>query len=309
MAVSLSRRELGLLLRALDDGDPEADQALAKLPEPHDSARVFGFTGNPGAGKSTLVDGVIGELRSRDLTVGVLAVDPTSPFSGGAILGDRVRMVTHHQDEGVFIRSLATRGALGGLSRSTNRCIDALLRAGFDRVLVETVGVGQDEVEVVRAVDVNAVVCVPGLGDSVQAIKAGVLEIADFLVINKADRPGADALEKDLSASITLGEQPPHGPPEIMKTVATEFRGLAELVEAMERFFQQPSRSELLAERRQKRFHQRVRDCFEEIALKELYGRVDLPALMESSSPGTDPATLASQAFDLALCEGGSGVE
>ncbi|MBM65703.1 MAG: methylmalonyl Co-A mutase-associated GTPase MeaB, partial [Myxococcales bacterium] len=158
MTDRLSRRDLGLLLRAIDDDDAAAETMLSDLPPAGSQARVYGFTGTPGAGKSTLVDGVIGELRSLGLTVAVLAVDPTSPFSGGAILGDRVRMVTHAQDDGVFIRSMATRGALGGLSRSTGRCIEALLRAGYDRVLVETVGVGQDEVEVVKAVDVNTVV-------------------------------------------------------------------------------------------------------------------------------------------------------
>ena len=309
MTDRLSRRELGLLLRAIDDDDPRAQEMLRQLPSPRDHARVYGFTGMPGAGKSTLVDGVIGELRSLGWTVAVLAVDPTSPFSGGAILGDRVRMVTHAQDDGVFIRSLATRGALGGLTMSTGRCIEALLGAGYDRVLVETVGVGQDEVDVVKAVDVNAVVCVPGLGDSVQAIKAGVLEIADLLVVNKADREGADRLHKELTASLHLGDPPAWGYPDILRTVATEFEGVGKLVSALEAWFDFEGRSHLLEERRRKRFHDRVLTTFEAAVLTEMHRRVDVHGMACSAAPKSSPEEVARQAVEMALCEGLPGVE
>jgi len=198
------RRAAARLLRAVDDGLPEAEQGLRELFGRTGRAHVVGITGAPGAGKSTLCDRLIARWRRMGRTVGVLAVDPTSPFTGGAILGDRIRMQDHALDEGVFIRSLATRGSLGGLSRATwdsARVLDAM---GCDIVLVETVGVGQDEVEIARLAHTTVVVTVPGLGDDVQAIKAGILEIADLFVVNKADREGADRAVRDLKAMLEL---------------------------------------------------------------------------------------------------------
>ncbi len=198
-------------------------------------ASVVGLTGAPGSGKSSLVDGLIAQYRRLGCRVGVVAVDPSSAFSGGAILGDRVRMQGHATDPAVFIRSMATRGHLGGLARATNDAIDILDAAGYDPVLVETVGVGQDEIEIVKTADIVAVVLVPGMGDDIQAIKAGILEIADLFVINKADREGADRLQADLEQVVSLA--PPDGRPrpEILRTIAVERQGLADLVERIRR--------------------------------------------------------------------------
>jgi LAO/AO transport system kinase len=195
---------------------------------------VLGVTGNPGAGKSTLVDGLIERYRRQGLRVGVVAVDPTSPFSGGAILGDRIRMSRHATDPGVFIRSLATRGHMGGLSRSTADVVTVLDAMGFPVVMVETVGVGQDEIEVVAQAETTVVVTVPGLGDEIQAIKAGILEIADVLVVNKADREGADRTVRDLLGMLEL-RGPKAQSVEIVKTVASTGEGVDELVAAVER--------------------------------------------------------------------------
>ncbi len=197
-------------------------------------ARILGITGPPGAGKSTLVQRLAQAYRKRGVRVGIVAVDPSSPFTGGAILGDRIRMSEIYTDPGVFIRSMATRGALGGLARSTSDAVDVLDAAGFEVILVETVGVGQDEVDIVRAADTTAVVLVPGQGDDIQAIKAGILEIADVFIVNKADREGADRAVAELSMMLDLSEQKPWRPP-IVKTSAPSGGGVAEAVAALER--------------------------------------------------------------------------
>lgn len=223
------------LMRAVDDRTPAARAALKAL-HPHTGrAYIVGVTGNPGAGKSTVVDALIARYRAAGERVGVVAVDPTSPFSGGAILGDRIRMQRHFTDDGVFIRSLATRGHLGGLSRSTFDVVSVLDAMGYQRILVETVGVGQDEVEVMKAAHTSVVVTVPGLGDDIQAIKAGILEIADVLVINKADRDGADRAERDLLHMLDLRADGERKAVEILRTVATAGTGLDALVAAVER--------------------------------------------------------------------------
>lgn len=192
------------LMRDLDDRLPEALDDLKQLYAHTGRAYVVGVTGNPGVGKSTVVDALIGSYRKDGLRVGVVAVDPTSPFTGGAILGDRIRMQQHALDDGVFIRSLATRGQLGGLSRSTFDVALVLDAMGHDIVLIETVGVGQDEIDVMRAAHTTVVITVPGLGDDIQAIKAGILEVADVLVVNKADREGADRAVRDLMHMLEL---------------------------------------------------------------------------------------------------------
>ena len=196
-------------------------------------ARILGITGPPGAGKSTLVQRLAQAYRRAGRRVGIVAVDPSSPFTGGAILGDRIRMAEIYTDPGVFIRSMATRGALGGLARATSDAVDVLDAAGFDVILIETVGVGQDEVDVVRAADTTAVVLVPGLGDDIQAIKAGILEIADVFVVNKAEREGADRAVAELSMMLDFAGHPAWRPP-IVKTTAPSGSGVAQAVAALE---------------------------------------------------------------------------
>ena len=191
-------RAIARLVTRLEDGDPGADAVIRALGTPRSRSRVVGVTGPPGSGKSTLVDRLIGEFRKRGLRVGVLAVDPSSPFTGGAILGDRLRMQAHATDQGVFIRSLASRGHLGGLSGATRAASRVLEAAGYDIVVIETVGVGQSEVEVVRVAETVVLVSVPGLGDDIQAIKAGIMEIGDIFVVNKADREGADRVVREI---------------------------------------------------------------------------------------------------------------
>ncbi len=198
-------------------------------------ARVIGLTGAPGAGKSTLVDRLAKHYRKQNQTVGIIAVDPTSPYSGGAILGDRIRMQDHFGDPGTYIRSMATRGSLGGLARATADAATVLDASGRDLIMIETVGVGQDEVDVVRLADVTIVILVPGMGDDVQTIKAGIMEIADIFVINKSDREGAENIEREIRALQSLAARTPiaHWTPPILKTVATEGVGTEELAEAI----------------------------------------------------------------------------
>jgi LAO/AO transport system kinase len=228
------------LARAISLIEDEADVAaeLIRAIYPHTGrAYIVGVTGPPGAGKSTLVDKLTAEIRRQGDTVGVIAVDPTSPFTGGAILGDRLRMQAHSSDPGVFIRSMATRGQLGGLARSTTDVASVLDAAGKSLVIVETVGVGQDEVDIVRMADVSIVILVPGTGDEVQALKAGIMEIADIFVVNKADRDGADRMVTAVESNLALQSYPEgQWRPPIIKTEATTGRGVPELWEAIKRF-------------------------------------------------------------------------
>lgn len=220
-------------MRWVDDRAPRAFDLL-RLLYPHTGrAHVVGITGNPGSGKSTLTDQIVRLHREAGRTVGVVAVDPSSPFSGGAILGDRIRMNDHATDDGVFIRSMATRGHLGGLSRSTHDVISILDAMGFDEILLETVGVGQDEIEVVRIADTSVVVLVPGMGDDIQAIKAGILEIADVFAVNKADREGADTTVRDIRALQMLRDDVSADVTPILKTVARTGQGVPELMDAI----------------------------------------------------------------------------
>jgi LAO/AO transport system kinase len=223
-------RRLAQAITVVESRLPERRDLIAALYDSVGNARVVGVTGPPGAGKSTLVDRMIGELRKAGDTVGVLAIDPTSPFSGGAILGDRIRMQSHYTDDGVFIRSMATRGAMGGLAPASHDAIDILDAAGFDWILVETVGVGQDEVDIVRSVDTVVVVTLPGLGDDIQAIKAGLMEIADVFVINKADREGVDRSRHDLELMISMAEKPRWRPP-VVTAVASRGEGIEGVLE------------------------------------------------------------------------------
>ncbi len=219
------------LMRDLDDEMPSAQKVLKKLYKHTGNAHIIGVTGAPGCGKSTLVDVITELLRKKRMTVGIIAIDPTSPFSGGAILGDRIRMQKHTLDEGVFIKSLATRGHHGGLSRSTIDIVNVMDSMGKDVIIIETVGVGQDETEVVKVAHTNAVVLVPGLGDDIQAIKAGILEIADIFVVNKSDREGADRTRSELEMMIEMKQYGDgEWKPKICNTVATSGESVDELL-------------------------------------------------------------------------------
>jgi GTPase len=229
-------RALAQGITAIENREPAARDLLSRLFASTGAAYLIGFTGAPGTGKSTLVDRLAAHYREADEPVGVLAVDPTSPYTGGAILGDRIRMQGHENDSGLFIRSMATRGRLGGLSAATADAALLLDAAGKRIVLIETVGVGQDEVDVVRLADCTVVLLVPGLGDDVQSMKAGLMEVADIFVVNKSDHNGADRLEQEISAMLDLAPDQNAWRPPIVHTVASEGRGVEELTSAIARF-------------------------------------------------------------------------
>jgi LAO/AO transport system kinase len=229
-------RAISRAITAIENHAPEAELLLKQLFPHTGKAYLTGMTGAPGTGKSTLVDRLASEYRRRQESVGIVAVDPTSPYTGGAILGDRIRMQGHAGDEGIFIRSMATRGFLGGLARSTAEVALLLDAAGKRQVLIETVGVGQDEIDIVRLADCVLVVLVPGLGDDIQNMKAGLMEIGDIFVLNKADREGADRLEEQLHAMLSLVMPRDGWHPPVVRTVATENRGIAEVAGTVEKF-------------------------------------------------------------------------
>jgi LAO/AO transport system kinase len=230
------RRALARAISAVENREPAGIELLKQLFPQTGQAEVIGITGSPGAGKSTLVEKLAGEYRRSGVRVGIVAVDPTSPFSGGAILGDRIRMQSLSGDEGVYIRSMATRGQLGGLAPATHDVVTILDAAGCGVVLIETVGVGQDEVEVARLADTTVLLLVPGMGDDVQTFKAGVMEIADLFVVNKADRPGTERVEQEVAAMLSVAARPDGWRPPIVETVATTGQGIAALREALAKF-------------------------------------------------------------------------
>ena len=230
-------RALGRLISWIENGSPALPMIMKELAPDTGHAHIVGLTGAPGVGKSTTVTGLVSALRERGERVGVLAVDPSSPFSGGALLGDRVRMQEHALDRDLYIRSMATRGHLGGLTVATPQALRAFDAAGFDTVIAETVGVGQSELEVAEMADTIIVLLAPGMGDGIQAAKAGILEIADIFVVNKSDRDGAQALVRELRTMIALADRGPHDwKPPIVMTVAYQNRGIGDLLEAIDRF-------------------------------------------------------------------------
>ena len=265
-------RPLAQAISLVESHDPRANRLLAELYPQTGSARILGITGSPGAGKSTLVAAMARHYRAQQKRVGIIAVDPTSPFTGGAILGDRIRMAELYTDRGVFIRSMATRGFMGGLAKATNDVVDLLDAAGFDVVLVETVGVGQDEVEVVRTVQTNLVVLVPGMGDDIQAIKAGIMEIGDVFVVNKADRPGADKTVTEVTMMMSLVEEHGDWVPPIVKTVASKNSGIEELDAAIAKHFDYLQSSGELDRRNKDRVRIRIETQLKERFMDRLIG-------------------------------------
>lgn len=301
-------RALARTISRIDDADSSVSKILRLLHAHTGKAHVVGVTGPPGSGKSTLVDKIVGEYRRRGLTVGVLAVDPSSPFTGGAILGDRIRMQSHALDEGVYIRSLATRGHLGGLSAAVMEAVRVLDAAGYDRILIETVGVGQSEVDIVRLADTVVLVSVPGLGDDIQVLKAGIMEIGDVFVVNKSDRDGADRVVREirsmLETALVNGVTPRalsgtgiadrgghhiasaaresatshgygdvHGLPPVLKTTAETGEGIVPVLDAVEAHRAALSDSGLLRERRFRNAVYELRDSLG----KRLLARLDTP--------------------------------
>ncbi len=263
-------RAVARLISLVEDASPALREVMAQLAPRAGHARVIGLTGSPGVGKSTSTAGLVGVYRRRGMKVGVLAVDPSSPFSGGALLGDRVRMQDHATDDGVFIRSMASRGHLGGLSWATPQALRVLSAAGCDVVLVETVGVGQAEVEVASLADTTLVLLAPGMGDGIQAAKAGILEVADVFVVNKADRDGARTVVRDLRHMIGLGEPRSGWKVPVLSTVAARGEGLEEVVDAIEAHGEHLTRTGELTVRRRAR----AADEVEAIALDLLRDRM-----------------------------------
>ena len=276
--VSGDVRALARAISLVEENAPGSSSLLREAFPHAGRATVVGVTGAPGSGKSTLVDRLVGRYRAAGRRVGVVAVDPSSAFSGGSILGDRVRMQGHATDAGVFIRSMATRGHLGGLSRTTNDAVDLVDAAGYDPILVETVGVGQDEIDVVRSADAVLVVLVPGMGDDIQAIKAGILEIADVFVVNKADRPGADRVVADLESMMSLAPSGDRPRPTIVRTAAAQGDGIGDLVLGIERFLDAAG-----AARRKARHRERAESRFLAVLSERLVSKVLSGALPQDA--------------------------
>jgi LAO/AO transport system kinase len=273
-------RSLARAISAIEDARPESLNLLKALFPYSGRARVLGLTGAPGGGKSTLVDQLAREYRKQQRTLGIVAVDPTSPYTGGAILGDRIRMQAHHADPGIYIRSMATRGFLGGLARTTTDVVTLLDASGKDLVLIETVGVGQDEVDIVRLADVTVVILVPGMGDDVQTIKAGIMEIADIFVINKSDREGADRVEREIRAMQTLSVRADKWTPPIVKTVAVEGRGVPELAAAIAGYENFLAAHNLLLKKKVSSWRERLIEMLREGLLQRvLHERLDEDAI------------------------------
>jgi len=293
-------RALARAISIVEDRTPESNELLKALFPYSGNAVLLGLTGSPGAGKSTLVDQIAREYRKQNKTIGIVAVDPTSPFSGGAILGDRIRMQSHYADSGIYIRSMATRGSLGGLASTTADVATVLDASGRDLVMIETVGVGQDEVDIVTLADVTVVILVPGMGDDVQTIKAGIMEIADVFVINKSDRDGAERVEREIRAMQSLAMRKDHWTPPIVKTIATDGAGIPEVLQAIESFRAHLSQSDLGRIRRienwRKRIAEMLRDALFARVISDYFGDGEVDRIAaEVAEHKRDPYSLVEE--------------
>ena len=274
-------------ISAVEDARPESTELLKEIFPHTGKALIVGITGAPGAGKSTLVDKLAAHYRASGETVGIIAVDPSSPFTGGAILGDRIRMQSMATDPGIFIRSMAARGHLGGLARATVDAVAILDAAGYDKLIIETIGVGQDEIDIVKTATVTVVVLVPGMGDDIQAIKAGIMEIGDVFAINKADREGVLRTERDLESLLSISERPDGWTPPIVKTVATEDKGIDALSQAIASYAEFVGSSSQPSENRratvaEHRIVELLRDRLLRVALEKSVSQTELRAMAES---------------------------
>lgn len=265
-------RAVARAISMVENNSHQAQEMMKKIFRHTGKSVVVGITGSPGSGKSTLVDQLIGKLRAAQKKIGIVAVDPSSPFSGGAILGDRIRMMQHSTDSQTFIRSMATRGHLGGVAKASGEAIAVLEASGKDLIILETVGVGQDEVDVVKLADIILVVLIPGTGDDIQAFKAGITEIADAFILNKADSPEADRTERQLQSMLELGYDKQNIPP-IIKTIATQRRGITQLVEEIERITREKD-PQLWVSRRKRLISNMLKDIISEKIFREVSANI-----------------------------------
>jgi LAO/AO transport system kinase len=292
-------RALARAISTVENRTPGSSELLKALFPHSGHARILGLTGSPGAGKSTLVDQLAKHYRKENRTVGIIAVDPTSPYTGGAILGDRIRMQDHYSDPGIYIRSMATRGSLGGLARTTADVSTVLDASGRDLVMIETVGVGQDEVDIVRLADITVVMLVPGMGDDVQTIKAGIMEIADIFVINKSDREGAERVEREIRTMQSLAVRSDHWTPPIVKTVATEGVGIKPLAAAISEYEAYLQKENLVLKRNIQNWQERIVEMLRDAMLERARAQVSDGHLQryaaEVAEHKRDPYTLVEE--------------